>query len=93
MTVPWIGRKRYVLPKWRSEDRRHRGDEARAHAPWIAGLAAEHSEGHPGPPQLRAGTIDHELVDLVFLDFKTIFNGETSASPASAANGETAERH
>lgn len=38
----------------RSEDRRHRGGEAWLFERQLAGLPAERSEGHPGPPQLRA---------------------------------------
>jgi len=38
----------------RSEDRRPRGGEAWALSLQLASLPAERSEGHPGPPQLRA---------------------------------------
>ena len=38
----------------RSEDRRHRGGEAWAPSFQLASFPAERSEGHPGPPQLRA---------------------------------------
>lgn len=38
----------------RSEDRRHRGGEAWLFELQLASLPAERSEGHPGPPQLRA---------------------------------------
>src|SRR5262245_13570409 len=38
----------------RSEDRRPRGGQARSPELSLASLPAERSEGHPGPPQLRA---------------------------------------
>ena len=38
----------------RSEDRRPRGGEAGRASSQLASLPAERSEGHPGPPQLRA---------------------------------------